>query len=76
MAATKTKKNKNGVKNSLVNNINARKRKGTSRPKKKSTVSKKAYGDMKNNWGKKPGKGAARKTTKKTGKKKSASKKK
>lgn len=37
------KKNKLGVKNSLVNNINARKRKGKSRSKKKSTVSKKSY---------------------------------
>jgi hypothetical protein len=45
-----TKKNKLGVKNSLVNNINARKKKGTSRPKKKSTVSKKAYSDMKKGW--------------------------
>ena len=36
-AAKKTtaKKNKLGVKNSLVNNINARKKKGKSRPKKK-----------------------------------------
>ncbi len=47
------KKNKLGVKNSLVNNINAKKRKGTSKPKKKSTVSKKSYKDMENNWGKK-----------------------
>ena len=47
------KKNKLGVKNSLVNNINARKRKGKSRPKKKSTISKKSYSKMKNNWGKK-----------------------
>lgn len=46
------KKNKNGVKNSLVNNINAKKEKGTSKTKKKSTVSKKAYKDMENNWGK------------------------
>lgn len=46
------KKNKLGVKNSLVNNINARKEKGVSRPKKKSTVSKKAYKNMENNWGK------------------------
>ena len=45
-----TKKNKLGVKNSLVNNINARKEKGTSRSKKKSTVSKKSYQDMENNW--------------------------
>jgi hypothetical protein len=43
-------KNKSGVKNSLVNNINARKKKGISRPEKKSTVSKKAYGDMKKQW--------------------------
>jgi hypothetical protein len=43
-------KNKNGVKNSLVDNINARKKKGTSRSKKESTVSKKAYRDMQNNW--------------------------
>ncbi len=47
------KKNKNGVKNSLVNNIRAKKEKGTSKPKSKSTVSKKAYKDMENNWGKK-----------------------
>ncbi len=39
------KKNKNGVKNSLVSNINAKKEKGTSKTKKKSTVSKKAYYD-------------------------------
>jgi len=45
-----TKKNKLGVKNSLVNNINARKKKKVSRPKKKSTVTKKAYKKMKNNW--------------------------
>lgn len=49
--ATKSK-NKLGVKNSLVNNINARKKKGKSRPKKKSTVSKKSYKKMQNNWGK------------------------
>lgn len=45
-----TGKNKLGVKNSLVNNINARKKKGASRPKKKSTISKKSYKDMQNNW--------------------------
>jgi hypothetical protein len=50
---TSTKKNKAGVKNSLVNNINARKEKGISRPKAKSTVSKKAYKQMEENWGKK-----------------------
>ena len=36
-----TNKNKPGVKNSLVNNINARKKKGISRSKKRTTVSKK-----------------------------------
>ena len=45
-----TKKNKLGVKNSLVNNINARKKKGASRSKKKSTVDKKAYDKMEKNW--------------------------
>jgi hypothetical protein len=47
------KKNKLGVKNSLVNNINARKKKGTSRPKSKKTVSKKSYEAMEKNWDKK-----------------------
>lgn len=47
------KKNKLGVKNSLVNNINARKRKGISRSKKKSKVSGKSYKKMKKNWGRK-----------------------
>jgi hypothetical protein len=37
-------------KNSLVANINRRKRKGTSRPKSRSTVSKKAYRDMRQGW--------------------------
>jgi hypothetical protein len=44
------KKNKLGVKNSLVNNINAHKKKGTSRAKSEHTVSKKAYGKMKKGW--------------------------
>lgn len=52
-AAKGAKKNKLGVKNSLVNNINAKKEKGTAKPKSKSTVSKKAYKAMENNWGKK-----------------------
>lgn len=43
-----TRKNKLGMKNSLVNNINARKKRGKSRPAKKSTVSRKSYSDMKN----------------------------
>ncbi len=48
-----TKKNKLGVRNSLVNNINARKKRCISRKKKKKTVSKKSYAKMKDNWGKK-----------------------
>ena len=43
---TKTGKNKPGVKNSLVNNINARNKKGVSRSKKKSTIDGKAYNKM------------------------------
>ena len=42
MAATK--------KNSLVNNINKKKKAGTSKSKSKSTISKKAYDDLKENW--------------------------
>lgn len=38
------------AKNSLVGNINKRKKAGTSRPKSKSTVSKKAYANMKKGW--------------------------
>jgi hypothetical protein len=37
-------------KNSLVENINRRKKSGTSRSKKKSTVSKSAYQDMQAGW--------------------------
>jgi hypothetical protein len=44
------KKNKLGVKNSLVNNINARKEKGVSRSKKRSTIEKKQYKKMQDNW--------------------------
>lgn len=43
------KENKLGVKNSLVNNINAHKKEGDSKPKKKSTISKKTYNDFGNN---------------------------
>ena len=43
MAATK--------KNSLVNNINKKKKAGSSKSKSKSTISKKAYDDLKENWG-------------------------
>ena len=42
MAATK--------KNSLVNNINKNKKAGTSKTKSKSTISKKTYDDLKENW--------------------------
>ena len=45
------KKNKWGVKNSLVNNINARKKNGKSRAKKNSTIDKKSYEKMEENWG-------------------------
>ena len=43
-------KNKSGVKNSLVNNINARKKAGTSRSKKESTILKKSYQKMQHDW--------------------------
>ncbi len=46
----KSKTNKLGVKNSLVNNINARKEKGVSRSKSNSTISKSSYDKMENNW--------------------------
>lgn len=39
-------------KNSLVNNINKKKKAGTFKSKSKSTISEKAYDDMKKNWGK------------------------
>ena len=42
MAATK--------KNSLVNNINKKKKAGSSKTKNKSTISKKTYDDLKENW--------------------------
>lgn len=37
-------------KNSLVENINRRKRAGKSRPKSRSTISKRAYRDMEAGW--------------------------
>tara|TARA_Y100000004_G_scaffold193349_1_gene255697 strand:+ start:507 stop:638 length:132 start_codon:yes stop_codon:yes gene_type:complete len=37
-------------KNSLVGNINKRKKAGTSRSKKNSTISKKAYKQLKRGW--------------------------
>jgi hypothetical protein len=48
-----TKKKKAPAKNSLVGNINKRKKAGTSRPKSKSTVDAKAYKQMKEGWDKK-----------------------
>ena len=54
--ATSTKKTapkKKEEKNSLVKNINAKKKAGTSKTKSKSSVSKEDYKDMKDNWGKK-----------------------
>ncbi len=44
------KKNKLGVENSLVNNINARKKKGNSRPKSEKSVDKKEYKKMGEGW--------------------------
>ena len=61
-------------KNSLVANINRRKKAGTSRPKSRSTVSKKAYGDMEKGWPAQK-KAAGKKTAaKKAARKKSARK--
>ncbi len=65
-------------KNSLVANINARKRAGKSRPKSRSTVDASAYEDMKGGWPKKSAKKnvAKRKSAKKThGPKKKSAKK-
>lgn len=42
--------NKLGVKNSLINNINASKEKGVSRSKAAETVSNKSYKKIKNEW--------------------------
>jgi hypothetical protein len=53
MATTKKAAKKSRTeKNSLVKNINLKKKAGTSAPKSKSTVSKKAYKEMENNWDK------------------------
>ncbi|MES2645558.1 MAG: hypothetical protein V4717_01690 [Bacteroidota bacterium] len=43
-------KNKLGVKNSLVNNINAKKKKASSHSKKDSTVSEESYEKMEKGW--------------------------
>ncbi|RYZ00786.1 MAG: hypothetical protein EOO11_00460, partial [Chitinophagaceae bacterium] len=47
------KTNKLGVKNSLVNNINAKKKSGSSKSAKKSTVSRESYNAMEDHWGRK-----------------------
>jgi hypothetical protein len=64
-------------KNSLVANINRRKKAGTSRPKSRSKVSSKSYKNMERGWGKTARKKtAAKKTgTKKTGAKKTGARK-
>ncbi|MHA7628209.1 hypothetical protein [Corallococcus sp. M7] len=58
-------------KNSLVANINRRKKAGTSRPKSRSKVSSKSYKNMERGWGKTARKKTA---TKKTATKKTARK--
>ncbi|MEY4539684.1 MAG: hypothetical protein RLZZ306_1441 [Bacteroidota bacterium] len=53
MKASKTKNEepkKDTEKNSLVNNINKKKKAGTSKPKSESTVSDENFHDMKTNW--------------------------
>jgi len=52
-------------KSSLVANINKRKKAGKSRSKKRSTVSKEAYSDMKKGWPK-SGRAKKRKSTRKS----------
>jgi hypothetical protein len=63
-------------KNSLVANINRRKKAGKSRPKSRSTVSKEAYGDMKKGWPAKKKAASKKKTAaKKTGARKKSARK-
>ena len=50
MASTRKKSARKSTKNSLVNNINRRKRAGNSRPKANSTVSKASYREMRKGW--------------------------
>ncbi len=62
----KTAKKKSGAKkNSLVANINRRKKAGKSRPKSRSTVSSESYGDMKKGWSESGAKSAPKKRAKK-----------
>jgi hypothetical protein len=60
--AKKKSKKKAAEKNSLVANINRRKKAGQSRPKKKSTISDDAYRQMEQGW---PDKKNGKKTAKK-----------
>jgi hypothetical protein len=53
-------------KNSLVANINARKKAGKSRPKSRSTVSSYAYSQMEHGWPKKAAKTRAKRAKKKS----------
>ncbi len=63
-------------KNSLVANINRRKRAGKSRSKKRSTVSSAAYADMQRGWpGGKSKRGTNKRTAKTAAKKRSTKKK-
>ena len=52
-------------KNSLVNNINKRKKAGKSRSKKRSTVSKESYSQMQKGWPKARKRRAAKKSSSK-----------
>jgi hypothetical protein len=57
-------------KNSLVNNINKRKKAGKSRPKSKSSVGKESYSEMEKGWSsKKKSSKSSKKSTKKSTKK-------
>jgi hypothetical protein len=61
-------------KNSLVENINRRKRAGKSRPKSRSTVSKKSYADMEHGWPSKRKKSSKKKSSAKSSTKSKRSK--
>jgi hypothetical protein len=50
MAKKKSAKKKSAAKNSLVGNINKRKKAGKSRSKQDSTISAKAYEEMRQGW--------------------------
>lgn len=63
-----SKRKRSTKKNSLVNNINRRKRAGKSRPKSRSTVSKESYEQMQQGW-------PASRKKKAAGKRKSAKRK-